>query len=384
LYKSLRDFVETDRQAEILEACIECGSNKKAAEVLDINRRTVDKTITRIKVAKAKRQTEFDNGEIRQHKDGFSTERTTEQYGANGELQRVWVKTKADKNEQVVNFLDEFKSKIPKAKIVPASKPANSELLNLYTITDYHLGMLSWKEETGADWDTDLAVDTLIQWFAAAIKASPQADECIFCELGDFEHYDGLDSVTPLHKHVLDSDTRMVKLIRSSLKVNRTVIQMLLKKYQIVHVIIAEGNHNLTGSAWRREAFAMHYEDEPRVNINTEVKPYYAQKFGNNALFFSHGHVKKMGSIDTVFAGLFPEIFGQTKKRYAHMGHLHHDKVLESNLMRIEQHRTLAAPDAYAIRGGWLSERDAKVITYHKEYGEVDRRTLSFDYIQSV
>ena len=44
--------------------------------------------------------------------------------------------------------------------------------------------------------------------------------------------------------------------------------------------------------------------------------------------------------------------------------------------MKIERHETLAAPDAYAANGGWLSGRSAKVITYHKQFGEVGRLTL--------
>ena len=59
------------------------------------------------------------------------------------------------------------------------------------------------------------------------------------------------------------------------------------------------------------------------------------------------------------------------------MGHLHSVDVKETNLMLVEQHRTLASPDAYASKGGWISGRDAKVITYHKEYGEVARATIS-------
>jgi hypothetical protein len=41
--------------------------------------------------------------------------------------------------------------------------------------------------------------------------------------------------------------------------------------------------------------------------------------------------------------------------------------------MVVEQHRTLAASDAYASRGGWMSGRDAQVITYHATHGEVGR-----------
>jgi hypothetical protein len=58
--------------------------------------------------------------------------------------------------------------------------------------------------------------------------------------------------------------------------------------------------------------------------------------------------------------------------------------VKENNLMIVEQHRTLAAPDAYAARGGWITGRDAKVITYHREYGEVGRLTVSFDMVKDA
>lgn len=45
--------------------------------------------------------------------------------------------------------------------------------------------------------------------------------------------------------------------------------------------------------------------------------------------------------------------------------------------MIVERHRTLAAPDAYASKGGWVSGRDAKVITYSKRFGEVSRITIN-------
>lgn len=51
--------------------------------------------------------------------------------------------------------------------------------------------------------------------------------------------------------------------------------------------------------------------------------------------------------------------------------------------MVIEQHRTLAAPDSHASRGGWLSGRDAKVITYSSQYGEVSRQVVSAAMVES-
>lgn len=41
-----------------------------------------------------------------------------------------------------------------------------------------------------------------------------------------------------------------------------------------------------------------------------------------------------------------------------------------------------AAPDSHASRGGWMSGRDAKVITYHAEHGEVGRIIVSADMLK--
>ena len=73
----------------------------------------------------------------------------------------------------------------------------------------------------------------------------------------------------------------------------------------------------------------------------------------------------------------FREIWGNTKFSYAHMGHFHHVDRKEKTLMIVEQHPTLAAADAYASRGGYLSMRSASVITYRKQHGEVGRITLT-------
>ena len=124
------------------------------------------------------------------------------------------------------------------------------------------------------------------------------------------------------------------------------------------------------------------YEDEPRVTVDQSVDPYYCFEWGNTSLFFHHGHKKKLTSIDDVFVAKFREVFGRTKHSYAHMGHLHHRHELESNLMVVTQHRTLAAADAYASRGGWISGREAQIMTYHKEYGEVGRMMVSPEMVQ--
>lgn len=292
-----------------------------------------------------------------------------------------WIKTTEDSinsAETIRIVVDELKKEI--TRIVPTKGPesAIAQLLNQYTVTDLHFGMLAWAEETGGDnYDLQIAEKLLLDWFSAAIAMAPNAQVGLLAQLGDLMHHDSLESVTPTHRNVLDADSRLQKVIRVVIRVIRQIIAMMLEKYPQVRVVMASANHDPASSAWMRELLHAMYEDEPRISIDNSPDIYYVYEWGKTALFYHHGHKRKINDVDTVFAGKFREIYGRCPKSYGHIGHLHNDEAKEGNLMKVERHRTLAPPDAFASSGGWISERDAKVITYHKEFGEVSRIIIS-------
>jgi hypothetical protein len=347
------------------------GNCKIAARLLDLNPSGISRRLIRLKA----RGYNPENDQRHPVPEGQLLKGVSTLYDDQGNVKIQWVKSQGDGNATAAlrAVFDGLIEDLPKAKAVPAPERPVSALLNCYVITDYHLGMLSWGEETGADWDINIAESLLVRWFQTAIKQAPKADKAVFCQLGDFLHWDGMDAVTPASKHLLDADTRFQKLVRVAIRVMRQVIGMLLKKYPQVHVIAAEGNHDQASSIWLREWLQAFYEEEPRVTVDVSPDPYYCVEHGQTSLFFHHGHKRKPTNVDSVFTAKFREVFGRTKHSYAHLGHLHHRHQLETNLMVVEQHRTLAAPDAYASRGGWISGRDAQVITYHATHGEVGR-----------
>jgi len=371
--QNIFSYAKTDLQKSYIEAYEHFGSYKKAAEHLGTTEKAVSRGLERVR------------GYMKSGcKSNGQRSGTSTLYDAEGNVKLQWVK---EKSVDPVSVRDEiFEAMLEDLPRISPSRKSNTpetDLLNQYTITDYHLGMLSWPGETGEEWNTELAEDMLMRWFDSAIQMSPNADECVFAQLGDFLHYDSMESVTPTGKNLLDSDSRYTKIVRSSIRVIRYVIERLREKYSTVHVLMAEGNHDMASSIWLREMLAAMYEKCTDVVIDTTVAPYYYKVWGDTAIFYHHGHKANFARLAEVLAGEFPKVYGNSEYRYAHVGHLHHDKVLESALMRVEQHRTLAARDAYAVRGGYLSKRDAKVITYHKKYGEVNRITLSPFMIES-
>jgi hypothetical protein len=375
----------TERQKEYVDAVNEYGGFRSAARSLNINHSTIVEAMAILRRRAATSGYAPEQDMVRPVPEPFIVRGVSTYYNAEGKASGQWVKSKIDDSklqEMMKAVIDGMKDDIPRLTALPAPALGNDNLLNCYVITDYHLGMLAWDEEAGENWDLDIAQALVVKWFEQAIAQSPNADTAVFAQLSDFLHFDGMDAVTPASKHLLDVDTRFAKVVRSAIRVLRTVIDMLLAKHQHVHIIMADANHDPVSQIWLREWFSVLYENEPRITVDKSPNPYNAYEFGKTALFFHHGHKRKVSNVSEVFAGQFREMFGRTKHAYAHMGHYHSIDVKENNLMIVEQHRTLAPGDAYSARGGWLSGRDAKVITYSKQFGEVSRLTINSDMLR--
>ena len=378
--RPLLEFSDAPSLREKIQAAIDHGIDGGARH-LGLNLRTYRKAIRGVKMKAALRGFSPDHDWTNPVPPTHVARGVSTYYNEDGKPVAQWVKADLRKEAQdkaLRETIEALRETIPRVKPVLVPRVCAPDLLNLYVITDFHLGALAWGEETrGDDWDTDIAEDLLVRWFGAAIAQSPPASVGVFAQLGDLLHYDSLSAVTPTSGHILDADTRYQKLIRVVIRALRRVIAMLLQKHERVVLIMAEGNHDMASSAWLREVFSTFYESEPRITVDTSPDPYYCVEHGQTALFFHHGHLKKFEGVDKVFTAKFRDVFGRTKHAFGHLGHYHHKRELESPLMVLRQHRTLAASDAYASRGGWMSGREAQVITYSAQHGEVGSVTIS-------
>lgn len=385
---SLLDYLPyciTERQEEVIRAIHDHEGVVKASRALEVGHATVSEILRKVKARAAKKGFSPGNDMKKPLAEGISLKRISTNYDSEGNVKQQWVIGEPEKEkiiEAIHQQVDALKEELPKESPATAPTHSNQFLLSKYVITDYHIGMMSWHEETGDDWDLSIAENLLIEWFKSATSLAPDSKIGVLAQLGDFLHWDGMEAVTPTSKSILDADTRFQKLVRVSVRVLRRAINILLAKHEKVHVICAEGNHDLASSIWLRECLSVMYQNEPRITVDCNPDPYYCYTFGKNCFFFHHGHKKKMSAIDSVFVAKFRKEYGSAEYHFADLGHLHHEKVLESNLMVLEQHRTLAAADAHASRGGWMSGRHSKVTTYHRDCGKVLEHIISPKFIE--
>jgi hypothetical protein len=378
----LLEFQPTPRQVEYVTASNRLGSMRAAARELGVHKNAVQEGIERLKKAAAARgyAPEYDL----QHPvaPGLMLKGTSTLY-KDGLPVMQWVKTRADADqlEQMMRAAAAaMAEELPRTKPVRAPAVTNAKLANVYTLTDSHVGALCWHRENLdplGSWDLAIAESTLVGCFEHMVMASPPARTGIVAQLGDFLHSDGLEAKTPTSGHILDQDGRFPKVVQTAIRILRRVIGFALQKHERVVVLMAEGNHDLASSVWLRAMFKALYENEPRVEVIDSELPYYVYQHGQTMLAWHHGHLKKNDHLPLLFAAQFPKVWGATTRRYAHTGHRHHFEEKEHSGMSVVQHSTLAARDAYAARGGWMSERQCTAITYHADFGVVCRNTVT-------
>lgn len=297
-------------------------------------------------------------------------------YDADGNVRAQWVKSSLDQEQAAEARREAFEALVadmPRAVPIAPRGAVMADLCNLFTFTDYHLGCLAWHREGGQDWDLAIAERTLTSAMLAMIEQSPKAHLAILNIQGDFLHTDGKLPLTPASKHVLDADTRFPKLRQAAIRVIRQMITWALESHAEVHLIIAEGNHDEESAGWLADLFTVFYENEQRLTVNDSQLPFYVTEWGETMLGVHHGHKVKNEQLPLLFAAQFPQEWGRTKRREIHCGHRHHRDEKEYNGVTVIQHPTLAARDAYAARGGWIADRAAQAITYHKRFGQVGR-----------
>lgn len=379
-YVALLDFTSPN-QRRIIETIIKEGSHAKAAKKLGLNRSTVSMYVKRVKRAAARRGYSPEHDMQNPTSEMFFVKGTSNLYrrGEDEPLLR-WVKTQADHDQlQVVaeEAAEAFFEAYKPIKLIPVPKKADKDLLAAYVLSDLHLGMFSWAQETGEDYDCEIASQTLIGGMNRLMTRTPSCEEALIIQLGDLLHSDDDQNQTRRSGNALDVDTRYQRVAEVGLKLYRQTIDLALRKHKKVRVINVPGNHDEITTYWLGKAIETAYEKNPRVTVDNTPGPFFYHRFGQNFIGMAHGHTCKMAKLGEVMVADRPQDVGECEFRYWLTGHIHHERLLDNGICRVESFRSPAAKDAWHAASGYRAKRDMKAIVYHREFGESERFTVS-------
>lgn len=308
-------------------------------------------------------------------------------YDAAGKIKLQWVKT--DKKvdvEAMKSIVEDICADVPALPPTapPPKKFRNADLLTVYPMGDPHFGLYAWAEEAGDDFDLTIAEADLCDAMRRLVDSAPPSDEALIINLGDFFEADNMQGETMRSKHKLDTDTRWLKVLRTGVRALITCIQAALTKHQKVTVICAIGNHDDHSSMFLMTLLSHLFEKEKRIHIidAPTIKHYF--HWESILIGVHHGHTIKMKDLVAQMPYDRPKEFYASKHRYWWTGHIHQDRKIEEQAVLVESARTLAARNAWAASNGYRSGRDAKAVVYHKDFGEIERHTVSVEMLRAL
>jgi hypothetical protein len=212
----------------------------------------------------------------------------------------------------------------------PARKNEGETAAELFN-TDHHLGSLIWGEETGGpDWDNGIAMEAWKDSFCTLIHRVEgyKADMAVIPLGSDQENSDN-GSGTTTNQTPQSMDSRYQKVFNLSKAASKFAIDTAYEKYGRVHVPIVPGNHNRL-SAWHLGDYLQAwYRNHPGVTIDNRPTQRKWWEFGVVMLMWEHGDKGKVPDYGKIMASEQPEMWGRTKWREAHVGHLHTRRVFE-------------------------------------------------------
>lgn len=306
--------------------------------------------------------------------------------GQTGTVKQQWVKSDLAQEEEDAALIAAVKavfSELPKVETIAAPLIVTDDLLTVYPMGDPHLGMYAWAEETGTDFDLDIAERNLTEAVRRLVAASPASRYALLVNVGDFFHGDNSTNRTNRSGHALDIDTRWARVLRIGVRCMRTNIDYALAKHEIVYVINEIGNHDENTAIVLALALSLLYENNPRVVFDLSPAKFHYHRFGKNLIGVTHGDMTKPDALGGIMATDRPEDWGETKFRYWLTGHVHNRRVFELPGCLVESFRTLAGKDSWTAASGYRAGRDMQSIVLHREFGERERHHIDISALEA-
>lgn len=238
---------------------------------------------------------------------------------------KVWLKPKTPQPLEVA--IRNLVKKLPKykpAKVKKIGDPTGDYLLEI-SLNDVHWGLHAWRMETGDDWDlkiTDAFYKIAVEKLLGLTQRYDRIAKILFPIGQDFYHINNPKNTTPRNSNQLDVDNRMAKIFEVAKMAVIKAIDFCLG-IAPVHILYIPGNHDPETSYYLLEVLHAWYRNTDDVFVDTSPKSRKFFEWGQCMIGFTHGIDEAERDLPAIMMGQEPQMFGRTKYREIHIGHLH-------------------------------------------------------------
>lgn len=367
----------TDRQKQYIKAMQKHGNQTKAAKELNVSRASLQSSLKHLmrRSGIAGYRPEFDM--TRPAPEGFYLKGVSQYYNKHGEKSGEWRLLRRNAEEQeaairafVTHLATTCSGLAPAAPIKPSE---TDEQIAVIPLGDAHVGLLTWAQEVGEDFNLESAIEITKRAIDRAVGFCPNVEEVFLINLGDFFHANGNKNVTPQSGNFLDVSDRWAKVYTAGIELTCYMIEAFRRRGQRVRYRANPGNHDPEATLALTVALNAFYNNADDVIIETAITAAYYYRYGNTLIGTCHGDGAKMDDLASIMAFDRKVDWGETEYRYWYIGHFHHRQAKEYRGCEVESFNTLAPTDAWHKFKGYRSKRSLTVILIDKHHGEVSR-----------
>lgn len=277
-----------------------------------------------------------------------------------------------DKEEEKNSFIEDL---VKAAKTLPAPKKPlaygkrDRDTVVEVSLPDMHFGKLANAEETGTEYNLDLAAELFMETVRElAQKVSGNRIERFLLPIGN----DGLNSDSfkqATTKGTPMNDSHVGQLIFRRYKM--AIIQAIdyLATIAPVDVVIVPGNHDFESMFKIGEVIDAWYRNHKFITVDNGLSSYKYYKYGKCLVGFDHGDKIKPQSLAIKILKDNKADIADVEFFEWHLGHLHKEKVDEFNGVKVRHLPSLCPADSWHRQHGYDHWRCAQAHIWNKNTG---------------
>lgn len=306
---------------------------------------------------------------------GFqATKLTTNPYGGQ------WVKYVKkeldyfDIRDQLVEDMKKYCPKYPKINRIQS----DNGYLMVVDPADVHIGKLCRAFETGDEYNTEIAVNRVLDGVNGLIDKCKgfKIDRVLLIIGNDILHID-TPKRTTTSGTPQDTDGMWYDNFLMAKDVYIKVIELLLQVAD-VDVHYNPSNHDYTNGFFLADTLKSWFSRCDQVTFNSDISHRKYYRYGNSLIGTTHGDGAKDSDLPLLMAQESKD-WGECKHRYFYIHHIHHKKSKDFGSVCVESLRSPSGTDSWHHRNGYQhSPKAIESFIHSKNDGQIARITHIF------
>ncbi len=246
------------------------------------------------------------------------------QWGDNKQLKIKYTKTISE--ESIYKAINNTIDKINQDKITTPiiNYESDRDVLLEISVYDHHFGKLAHYNETGNNYDLNIAKSLYVEaidYILDKSKVAYKIDKILFPIGQDLFHVNN-ESSTTAGGTFQDTDSRLTKIFET---VQETLINCIDKMLKVapVDIVYVPDNHGPLTSYFMCKLLEVYYRNNPNVNFDVDNRSRKYYQYGNTLIGMCHGHTEKQDVLALTMACEAKDKWANTEFHEFHLGHFH-------------------------------------------------------------